>query len=273
MKKALRALLLLIGGIIFIVPLLFPLYWILAASFQNLSTIYAKAPSLLPTSIFQINYTSAFNGILGNIGVSLVISVSVVILSAAVGVPAAHALARRGGSLSSVVVLVLLITQMIPGISLSIALYTIFHGWGLLGTFIGLILADASGAVPFVILVVRAFMAGIPKDLYEAAAIDGAGELRSFVKIALPLAVPAIATVSVFAFLGAWGDFVNALTLNSGSNVQPLTVGLYKFTTQHTTDLGSIFAAAVLAAIPTTILLFTCQRWIRGGLRAGALKG
>ena len=260
-------------GVVLFVPLLFPLYWIVAASFQNLSTIFASAPQIIPTHVIGANYSLAFGSIIGNIGVSLVVSLSVVALSWLVGVPAAHALARLGGRISSVVVMVMLVTQMIPGISISIALYTIFHQWGLLGSYVGLILADASAQIPFVIIVVRAFMVSLPGELFDAAAVDGAGEVRSFASVSVPLSIPAVMTVGVFAFLGAWTDFVNALTLNNGSGPQPLTLGLYKFVTQYTSNDGAIFAATTLAAIPTTILLFVAQRWIRGGIRAGALKG
>lgn len=272
-RRARRAVVLVVLGIIFLVPLLFPLYWIVSASLQDLSTIFATPPALFPTHIFTQNYRFAFSSVIGNIGVSLVVSASVVALSWVLGVPAAYALARRGGRLATVIVLAMLITQMIPGISLSLALYTIFHRWGLLGTYTGLILADASGAVPFVILVVRAFMAGIPGELFDAAAVDGAGPLLTFIRIAVPLSVPAVITVGLFSFLAAWGDFVNALTLNGASGPQPLTLGLYKFVQQYSSDLGAIFAAATIAAVPTTLLLFVGQRWIRGGLRMGALKG
>ena len=87
------------------------------------------------------------------------------------------------------------------------------------------------------------------------------------------MAVPAIITVGLFTFLAAWNDFTVALTLNNGGGPQPLTLGLYKFSTQYSTNEGAVFAAATLAAIPTTILLFVGMRWIRGGLRAGAVKG
>lgn len=272
-RRAARLIITVVVGLIFFVPLLFPLYWIIASSFQNLSTIYATAPSLLPTHVYGPNYRTAFGSILPNIGVSLVISLSVVALSWLIGVPAAYALARRGGRLASLFILIMLVTQMIPGISLSIALYAIFHQWGLLGSYTGLILADASGAIPFVVIVVRAFIVTLPGELFDAAAVDGAGPVRSFTRVGLPLAVPAIMTVGMFAFLNSWNDFVNAYTLNSGSGPQPLTLGLFKFVTQYTSNDGAIFAAATLAAIPTAILLFIGQRWIRGGLRAGTLKG
>jgi len=272
-KRVSRSLAMIGLGIVFFVPLIFPLYWIVVSSVQSLTTIYAKAPSLLPTAIHGSNYSTALGGILPNIGVSLVISLSVVALSWVIGVPAAHALARQGGKATAAFILVMLITQMIPGISLSIALYTIFHQWGLLGSYTGLILADSAASIPFVVIVVRAFMVSLPGELFDAVAVDGAGPIRSFTKLSLPLSVPAIITVGLFSFLNGWSDFVNAYTLNSGGGPQPLTLGLFKFTTQYTANDGAIFAAAVIAAIPTTILLVIGQRWIRGGLRAGALKG
>jgi len=272
-RRAVHLISMIVVGIVLFVPLLFPLYWIIVSSFQNLSTIYASAPSLFPTHLSGSNYSTAFSTILPNIGVSLVISLSVVILCWVVGVPAAYALARRGGRLADLFILIMLITQMFPGISLSLAFYTIFHQWGLLGSYTGLILADASTGIPFVVIVVRAFIVTLPGELFDAAAVDGAGPLRMFSRIGLPLAVPAIMTVGLFTFLWGWSDFVNAYTLNSGSGPQPLTLGLFKFASQYTTNDGDIFAAATLAAIPTTILLFVAQRWIRGGLRAGALKG
>jgi multiple sugar transport system permease protein len=272
-RRISRSLVMIGLGIIFFVPLLFPLYWIVVSSVQSLTTIYAKAPSLLPTAIQGSNYSTALGGILPNIGVSLIISLSVVALSWVIGVPAAHALARQGGKATAAFILVMLITQMIPGISLSIALYTIFHQWGLLGSYTGLILADSAASIPFVVIVVRAFMVSLPGELFDAVAVDGAGPIRSFTRLSLPLSVPAIITVGLFSFLNGWSDFVNAYTLNSGGGPQPLTLALFKFTTQYTTNDGAIFAAAVIAAIPTTILLVIGQRWIRGGLRAGALKG
>lgn len=272
-RRAVQAVVSVALGLMFFVPLLFPLYWIIVASLQNLTTIFANAPSLLPVHVSLANYHTAFGPILGNIGVSLVIALFVVALSWLVGVPAAYALARRGGWLSSAVILVMLATQMIPPISLSIALYTIFHQWGLLSSYTGLILADASYGIPLTVLIVRAFMMSLPRELFEAAELDGAGTLRAFLRVGVPLAVPAIMTVSLFAFLGAWTDFVNAFTLNSGGGPQPLTLGLYKFVGLYSSNVGAIFAATTIAAIPTTILLFVGQRWIRGGLRAGGLKG
>ncbi|MGH9106824.1 MAG: carbohydrate ABC transporter permease [Acidimicrobiales bacterium] len=261
------------AGLVLFVPLLFPLYWVVASSFQDLSTIFADAQQIIPAHLVAANYSVAFGSIIGNIGVSFVIALCTTALSWLVGVPAAHALARFGGTVSSLVVMVMLVTQMIPAISVSIALYAIFHQWGLLGSYLGLILADTSLQMPFVILLVRAFIVSLPGELFDAAAVDGAGEVRAFTSVSLPLAVPAVITVGLFTFLGGWTDFVNALTLNNGSGPRPLTLSLFKFSTQYTTNTGAVFTAATIASVPTTILLLIGMRWIRGGLRAGALKG
>jgi multiple sugar transport system permease protein len=162
---------------------------------------------------------------------------------------------------------------MIPQISLSLAFYNLFHHLGLLDSYPGLILADSTGAIPFFILVVRAYLSSIPPEIMDAAAIDGCSELRTLRSIILPMAVPGIVTASVFVFLMGWSDFIFALTLTIGGHLSPLTVGLYRFIGIDVTAYGPIMATVVFAAIPSGIMLAFAQRYIMGGLRAGALKG
>jgi multiple sugar transport system permease protein len=273
LRRLRRSLGLVVLGCLFFIPMLLPLYWVVVASVQDLSNIFAAPPSFVPVRFVGSNYSAAFGSIIGNIAESFVIALSVTGLCWLLGAPAAHALARWGGSIANGTIIVMLITQMVPGISISLGLYTIFHQWGLLASYVGLILADTIGGLPFVIIVLRAYMVSLPEELFDAAEVDGASEVRLLSRVAVPLSVPGILTVGLFTFLGAWSDFVNAYTLNSGGGPQPLTLGLYKFVSEYSTDYGAIFAAAVLAAIPTGILLFVGQRWIRGGLRAGALRG
>lgn len=273
LRTARRSVSIVLLGLFFFVPLLLPLYWVVVASIQNLANIFATPPSFVPLQFDGSNYSAAFSSIIGNTAQSFVIALCVTALCWLLGCPAAHAIARWGGRVASIALVFMLITQMVPGISLSLGLYTIFHQWGLLSSYVGLILADTMGGLPFVIIVLRAYMISLPSELYDAAEVDGAGEFGLLRRVSVPLSVPAILTVGIFTFLGAWNDFVNAYTLNSGGGPQPLTLGLYKFVSEYSVDYGAIFAASVLAAIPTGVLLFIGQRWIRGGLRAGALKG
>jgi multiple sugar transport system permease protein len=112
----------------------------------------------------------------------------------------------------------------------------------------------------------------VPGEIIEAARLDGCSEIRCMISVVTPIAVPGIITAALFGFLGAWGDFLFGLTLNSGSSIQPVTLGLYKFMTVYTNSWGPIMATVVLAAIPAAVILSIGQRWIRSGLRAGALQ-
>lgn len=250
----------------------FPIYWAIVLGFKKASLIFATAPPLLPTHPVLANFRAAFHAEAGDIATSVIIALGVVVLSLVVAVPAAYGLARYRVRGTIAIVLALLIAQMIPSISLSLSFYSIFRDIGLLNSRLGLILADSTYAVPFVVLVLRAYMGSIPRDLYDAASVDGAGALRTFVSIGLPLAVPGIITAGLFSFLFGWGDFLFAFTLTTGK-AQPLTLGLFKFVGTYGSDWGPIMATVVLAAIPSGLMLLFAQRWVVGGIRAGALKG
>lgn len=156
---------------------------------------------------------------------------------------------------------------------LPISFYSSFRQLHLLNSYVGLTLADSTYAVPLMVVLIRAYLVSLPHEVLEAARVDGCGELRCLWSVIVPIAAPGIVTASLFGFLGAWGDFLFALTLNSGGSVQPVTLGLYKFVGSYTTSWGPIMATVVLAAIPAAIVLAVAQKWVRGGLRAGALKG
>jgi multiple sugar transport system permease protein len=149
----------------------------------------------------------------------------------------------------------------------------LFEKLHLLNTYEGLILADSSYAVPFVIVVLRAFLVGFPKEMRESSLVDGAGELRTLVSVVIPLAAPGIVTVALFSFLFAWSDFFFALTLTSSQTMQPMTLSLYLYLSSHLNEWNLAMASAVFAAIPSVILLVAAQRYIRSGPTLGAVKG
>lgn len=135
-------------------------------------------------------------------------------------------------------------------------MYVIFNKLNLLITYPGIILADSSGAIPFSILILRAFMQSIPYELTEAALVDGAGDWQTFIKIILPVSKSAIITAGLLTFLGAWGDFLFALTIMTKNTIQPITLSLYSYIGQYSTSWNEMMAAAVLASIPAAVLLF-----------------
>ena len=167
---------------------------------------------------------------------------------------------------------VLLIAQMIPGIIMAMGFYLIFNNWGMLDSIPGLILADSTLAVPFGVLIFTAFMSGIPDELMNAAKIDGAGAWRTFRSVVLPVSRNSVVTVSLFAFLWAWSDFLFASTLDRGGDLQPITMGIYRYIGNNTQDWNAIMATAVVASIPAAVLLIVAQRYVAAGVTAGAVK-
>jgi multiple sugar transport system permease protein len=206
------------------------------------------------------------------LGVSLVVGLGTVLLTVALAAPAGYALARlrpRGGGVLS---FLLLAAQMIPGIIMAMGFYAIYLGIGLLQSVPGLIVADSTLAVPFAVLIFTAFMSTIPDQLLQAARTDGAGRLRTFWSIVLPMSRNSVVTVSVFAFLWAWSDFVFASTLDNGGAQEPITLGIYHYIGNNNQQWNAIMATAVVASIPAAILLVLAQRYVAAGVTAGAVK-
>jgi multiple sugar transport system permease protein len=272
-RRLVRELVLNTVGIVVVGIIIFPIYWALCVAFHYDPDPLIKAPSLVPWHLVLTNFHLAWKTVGGNIVTSLIVSCAVVVIGLVLGVPAAYGLRRFPIRYTGAVVAVLLVTQMVPSISLSIAFYSLFKHADLLNSYLGLILADSTYAVPLMVLLLRAFLGSVPDEIMESARVDGCNELRCMWSIVVPIAVPGIITAALFGFLGAWGDFLFGLTLNSGGSVEPLTVGLYKFVGSYSTSWGPLMAAVILAAIPAGVVLAVAQRWIRGGLRAGALKG
>jgi multiple sugar transport system permease protein len=276
-KRHLRRFMLPIGGLVIAGLMLLPIYFTAETSLEPTSALQALSQSLVPSHFIFSNYRVAFDAEHGSIITSLLIASGAVVLSVGLALPAAYGLTKlgylRSRAVVSVAIMVLLVTQMVPGISLTLAFYKLFLHLHLLNSIVGLILADSTSGMPFATLVLRAYLGSVPVELSDAAYVDGASEWRTFRSVIAPLALPAIITSGLFVFLFAWGDFLFAYTLTAGGNVTPLTKGLLSFFTNNTVNWGPVLATVVLAAIPSGLILSFGQRYVMGGLRAGALKG
>ena len=262
-------------GIAILVVLLFPLYWMVNASFETNAQIARPSPEWFPVHGTLAGYRDAFGQEGGHLLTSVLVAAGVTVLTLLIAAPAAYGLAKLGSPGGRPLLFVLLIVQLIPGIVLANALYRIFDSLHILNSPQALILADSTLAVPFAVLIMRAFMVSLPRELIEAASIDGAGAIRTFLRIVLPVSRNAIVTAGLFAFLFAWGDFLFATTLNLGSPTwSPITVGLYNFigAGTNTTSWNSVMATAVIASLPVAVLLVIAQRYVAVGLSAGAVK-
>ncbi len=161
---------------------------------------------------------------------------------------------------------------MIPAIVIANGLYSSTSSIGLLDSIPGLIIANSASGVPFGILIMRSFMLGIPPSLVEAARVDGAGLVRAFVSIVMPISRNSLITVGLFAFIFAWGDFLYALTLTTKGEIVPVTLGIYTYLGAHISDWSAVMATAMLAAMPAIILLVFAQKYISAGVNSGAVK-
>ena len=257
-------------GLILVGIMLFPVYWMVNASLQpSGNTLNAD---FFPTNPSFAGYEKAINDQGRNLLTSLIISAGVVVLSLAIAAPAAYALAQFRYRWANAALLVILITQMIPGIVIANALYAAYNDLGLLNTLIGLILADSTMAVPFAILILRAFMINIQPAIIEAARVDGAGHLRAFFSIVLPVSKNSLITAGLFAFLFAWSDFLFALTLTTTGGIRPVTLGIYQYLGTQVSNWSATMATAVLSSIPAIVLLVVAQRYIAAGAMGGAVK-
>lgn len=256
-----------------LVLVLFPVYAIIVGSFESTNTLFSGTFYWLPHAATLDNYSTVIHAQSANVVTSLVVGLGTALLALVVAVPAAYALSKYRLRVTVILVSSLLIAQIVPSIVLATSLFIVFHRIDLVNSYPGLIIADGTYAVPFAILVLRAFLFSLPNELLYAARVDGATEWQTFRMIVIPLARSAVITVAVFAFLAGWGDFIFALTILNGSGIEPITLGIYTYLGNYSTDWGAVMAAGVFAMVPAAILLVVAQRYIASGLTAGSVKG
>ena len=256
-----------------LVLVLFPVYAIIVGSFESTNTLFSGTFYWLPHAATLDNYSTVIHAQSANVATSLVVGLGTALLALVVAVPAAYALSKYRLRVTVILVSSLLVAQIVPSIVLATSLFIVFHRINLVNSYPGLIIADGTYAVPFAILVLRAFLFSLPNELLYAARVDGATEWQTFRMIVIPLARSAVITVAVFAFLAGWGDFIFALTILNGSGIEPITLGIYTYLGNYSTDWGAVMASAVIALVPAGILLIVAQRYIASGLTAGSVKG
>jgi multiple sugar transport system permease protein len=258
-------------GIVLVAIMLFPVYWMLNVSLTPRNEI--RNGDLYPKHLTLSHYGVVLQDQLPYLATSLVIGLGTVALTLAISAPCGFALSklfipgRRGLNFT------LIVAQMIPAVVMALGFYTIYSRLDILNTVPGLILADSTIAIPFAVLLFAAFMAGIPKELMQAAQIDGASHWRSFVSVVMPVSRNSAVTVALFSFLWAWSDFLFASTLNrEGGKLRPITMGIYDYIGAQNQEWGPMMATAVVASVPTAILLIVAQRYVAAGVTAGAVK-
>ena len=254
---------------------LFPFYWLLNISLKtgaDLSTadVIPPNPSFDNyTSIFQ---NSSFTRALGN---SAIVSLTTTFIGVVVGSFAAYALARLKMSFKFPLLALVLSITTFPQIAIAAPLFRLWSDIGLYDTLVGLVIPYLTFALPLAIYILVSFFKEIPKDLEEAALVDGATHFEAFRKVVVPLAAPGLATTAILTFISAWNEFLLAFTLTSSPSARTVPVAIQQFSgsSQFEVPLGTQSAASIVISIPLIVLVLLFQKRIVAGLTAGAVKG
>lgn len=263
---------------------LYPILWVIALAFSGAADL---EPRVLPLPIEPT--LEHLRGVVGStlrspgeperwlFGIQLLNSIVISLATAAVGiliaVPTAYALARFDFVGKDAGLRTLLATQMFPAVASAIPLYLILDALGLLGSRSGLVLCYATTSVPFAIFQLRGAFDTIPRDLEEAAMVDGATRFEAFIKVVLPAARPAIAVTALFAFMSAYNEFVLAHTMLGREELYTLPVVLQRYISEYSADWPKFAAGSLLVSLPVMLLFYIAQRHLVAGLTAGGVKG
>jgi multiple sugar transport system permease protein len=245
-----------------------PLYSLVAASLSTNVQLVSEYSLLFKPTLDA--YSRVLNGALVQATAnSFVIAVGTTALTVVFAVPAAYGLARVRGWIVSGALGILIVLQMMPQTSAVIPLYQILGAWHLVGTLPGLILADAAQLLPFCILILRPFFRAVPREVEEAAAVDGAPNWRIFFSVVLPLAQNGVATAATLVFLIAWGEFLYAITLLFEPSTYPISALLAQQHSNWGLDWPALMALAVLSSLPILVVYLFTYRLLKEGLTMG----
>lgn len=279
-KRSMLKSLHLVGLFLAMAIICLPGLWIVLSSLRPTVEIMAKPPVWIPRELSFDAYVAMFSGVgRGGIPVidyfrnSIVISVTSTVIALAVGMTGGYAFARYRFRWKSAIFLGFMLTRTVPGIALSLPLFFVYARLGIIDTHFGLIMAYVALNVPFTIWLIDGFFRQVPRDLAEAAQIDGCTRWQAFWQVEFPLARPGIASAGIFAFLISWNEFALASQLTRSTNSKTLPVGLLDYTAEFTIDWRGMCALAVVMIIPALALTFIVQKHLVSGLTSGAVKG
>lgn len=260
-----------------------PIYWLVISSISPQVELLSVPPHWIPqhptfTYYYRIFFsTSGLGGAFYQFKVAMLnsftVAISVTAVCLFVGSLSAYAFARLNFKGKNSLIYIVLFTELLPTIAISVPVFVILRQLGLLDNKLGLILVYTSFSLPFVVWVLQGYFRTIPKDLEESARIDGSSRVGALFKIIMPIATPGLFATGVFAFLGAWNEFLLALVLTSSAAAKTMPVALAEFLGRFTIDYGLLITGGVIAVTPPIILSLIFQKYLVEGLSAGSVKG
>lgn len=256
--------------------MLFPVYWMIICSFSPTYLLTKFPPRLYPVGASLNNYRLCFENakFVRYLLNSTIISSGTMALTLAIAAFSGYSISRFDFPLKRLIQTAIMSVQMFPTVVILLSLYVFYIRLGLLNTYTGVILADATFALPLSIMLIRSFYDTVPRTLDEAACIDGAGRMRTLLQIAFPLVLPGIVAVCIYTFLNAWDSYMMPSVLLTKHNMKTLPIGISEmFFGEFTNDYGGMMAFSFVGTLPI-LLLFACfQKHMVAGMTAGAVKG
>ncbi|WP_420717118.1 carbohydrate ABC transporter permease [Streptomyces sp. H27-G5] len=261
-------------GLVVFATVGFPVYWMLNTAFKPAKDAIDPNPHFFPRTFTLANFRRALeiSDFWGPVGRSMIVSLVVVSIGIVVGMLAALAISRFAFRGRKVVIVGILAVQMIPLVAMIIPVFLLLNDLGQYDKLTGLIVTYLTFILPFTVWTLRGFIVNIPKELEEAAQVDGCTPTGAFLRVVFPLLAPGMVATSVYGFIQAWNEYLYALMLMSQQN-QTATVWLGNFTTKNGTEFAPMMAGSTMMAIPIVVLFLIVQRKMAAGLTAGAVKG
>jgi N,N'-diacetylchitobiose transport system permease protein len=263
-------------GLALFVVMVFPVFWMVSTAFKPADEINSQTPTWFSAGPTLRHFRDAIHKpfFWDSVKNSLIVVLVAVGISMVLAFLAAVALAKYRFTGRKLFIVLMIGIQMLPGAGLIIPLYVVLARYHQVDTLTGVIVVYISAVLPFSVWTLRGFILGIPKELEEAAMVDGSTRLGAFARILLPLVAPGLVATSVFAFITSWNEYIFARILLNDQSKQTVTVWLsYFLGTSRNTDWGALMAASSLTAIPVVVFFLLVQRRIAFGLTAGAVKG
>ena len=253
---------------------LLPIFWLVVTSFRSAVEIVSPGLSLFPREPTFDNFIQVFSSqqITHDLSSSLIVAFGVVVTNLLIGPPAAYAMARYTFPGEKIIIGTIVFLRMVPLVSALLPLFVIFSWFGLLNTYAALIIAQTAFKLPLTIWLLRSFFMGVPRDLDDAARVDGCSTIGTLFRVVLPLIQPGLAAAAVLAFLWTWNDFIVTLILSTGPETQTLPLGLTKFVREFGVDWGPMTAAGVVMLAPVLVFVVLAERFLVRGLTLGGVK-